>query len=95
MWLNRKTDLQIYFAVNVGLHVLQHQPIIFSQTYANYISYKSNRLIKKKPTWINKLKSSLGKIHLRGKVMAIKELNAKDRQQSLDIFGIHVLELKR
>jgi len=44
MWLNRKTDLQIYFAVNVGLHFLQHQPMIFSQAYAIYMSYKSNRL---------------------------------------------------
>jgi len=27
--------------------------------------------------------------------MTIRELNAKDRQHLLDIFGIHVLELKR
>lgn len=33
MWLNRKTDLQAYFTVNVGLHFVQHQPAIFSPTY--------------------------------------------------------------
>ncbi|MEL3917792.1 hypothetical protein [Aeromonas enteropelogenes] len=33
MWLSRKTDLQVYFTVNVGLHFVQHQPTIFSPTY--------------------------------------------------------------
>lgn len=28
-----KTDLQIYSAVNVGLHFVQHQPTIFSSIY--------------------------------------------------------------
>ena len=33
MWRSRKTDLQAYFTVNVGLHFVQHQPTLFSPTY--------------------------------------------------------------
>lgn len=33
MWQIHKIDLQIYLAVNVGLHFVQLQPTIFSPTY--------------------------------------------------------------
>lgn len=33
MWQIGKTDFQIYIAVNVGFHFVQHQPTIFSPTY--------------------------------------------------------------
>ncbi|MGN4977070.1 hypothetical protein [Aeromonas sp. 95A] len=33
MWQIHKIDLQIYFAVNVGLHFVQLQPTTFSPTY--------------------------------------------------------------
>jgi hypothetical protein len=37
MWQIRKTDLQIYIAVNVGLHFAQRQTTDFSRTYEIFV----------------------------------------------------------
>ncbi len=47
MWQIRKTDLQIYFVVHVGLHYVQLQPTIFSPTYV--IKYGTPTFFSFKP----------------------------------------------
>lgn len=53
-WVDRLKKFQIRFAVNVGLHFVQHQPTIFNPTYEinNSIQAKKpNKKINYVPFW--------------------------------------------
>lgn len=95
MWQIRKTDLQIYLAVNVELNFVQHQPTIFSPTYEMYVS-QIEQINKEISNLDKEIEKEPWEDSLKGKnLMAIREQKTKDRQQLLNIFGTQVLELKR